>query len=252
MTLEARDVCKSYDGKPALWPTSLEFDDRRTTAILGQSGCGKSTLIRMLMGLVWPDSGHVRVDGVKLERRDVLPMRRKMGYVIQEGGLFPHLTARENILLLPRFLGQEAAAERYMDDLIDLTRLPGDVLDRYPTQVSGGQRQRLSLMRALILKPQYLLLDEPLGALDPMIRADLQNDLKEIFKVLGRTVILVTHDLAEAAFLADEIVMMRSGRIVQAGTYAALVNQPSDAYVTRFINSQRLMPMDARNNEVGV
>ena len=245
MTLEVREVSKRYGANTALFPISLAFENKRTTVLLGQSGCGKSTLIRMLMGLVWPDSGRVLVDGETLEPKRVLEMRRRMGYVIQEGGLFPHLSARDNVLLLPRFLNREREAATYLDELVALTKLPGDALDRYPAQLSGGQRQRVSLMRALILKPKYLLLDEPMGALDPMIRADLQADLKNIFKVLGKTVVLVTHDLAEAAFLADEIVMLRNGRIVQSGTFMALTTEPKDEYVARFINSQRLMPAGA-------
>jgi osmoprotectant transport system ATP-binding protein len=167
-------------------------------------------------------------------------LRRRMGYVIQDGGLFPHLTAEGNALLLARHLKQpELESRQRLEELCELTRFPADALGRYPAELSGGQRQRVSLMRALMLKPEALLLDEPLGALDPLVRASLQTDLRDIFRELKQTVVLVTHDLAEAAYLADHIVLLESGRIAQQGTIGDLKERPATPFVTQFLNAQR-------------
>ena len=182
----------------------------------------------------------MRFEGEGVAPYRVVSMRRLMGYVIQEGGLFPHLTARRNVVLMAGYLQWD---RKRIDDkvaeLAELTRFPHDGLDRYPAQLSGGQRQRVSLMRALMLDPHVLLFDEPLAALDPMIRADLQADLKEIFRTLRRTVVIVTHDLGEAAFFADRVVLLRDGLIVQQGIIDDLLNAPADPFVTRFVNAQR-------------
>jgi len=160
--------------------------------------------------------------------------------VIQEGGLFPHLTARRNVLLMARHLGRnESETRARLSELCGLTRFPENLLDRYPLELSGGQRQRVSLMRALMLSPELLLLDEPLGALDPLVRAALQKDLKEIFARLQQTALLVTHDLAEAAYLGDQIVLMNEGRIVQQGSIVDLRERPASNFVSEFINAQR-------------
>jgi osmoprotectant transport system ATP-binding protein len=233
-------VTKAYAGRPALRPTSLHIPTGRTTVLIGPSGCGKSTLLRLLLGLIEPDAGVVTFEERRLTRANVRDLRRRMGYVIQDGGLFPHLTARGNITLMARHLGwdRQRAADR-VAVLADLTRFPLDGLDRYPHQLSGGQRQRVGLMRALMLDPDALLLDEPLAALDPLVRAELQQDLRAIFRSLGKTVVLVTHDLAEAGFFADRIVLMRDGAVVQDGTLADLWHRPADEFVTRFIQAQR-------------
>jgi osmoprotectant transport system ATP-binding protein len=239
--IRLEDVSKSYHGKLALHPLTLDIPRGRTTVLLGPSGCSKSTLIRIIIGLVSPDSGRVLIDGVPLTRDNVLEVRQRMGYVIQEGGLFPHLTAYDNAALMPRYLGwsEERIAAR-IEELIALTQLPSDAMQRYPLQLSGGQRQRVSLVRALVLDPDVLLLDEPLGALDPLIRADLQQDLRKIFALVHKTVVLVTHDIGEAAYLADTVVMLKDGRIIQQGALADLAEQPADPFVTRFIAAQRI------------
>lgn len=233
-------VSKSYGSVIAVDGVSLEIASGRTTALIGPSGCGKSTLLRLLLGLVTPDSGTVRFDGSILDGEVVTSVRQRAGYVIQQGGLFPHLTARQNVCLMAnhlRWTRQRIAAR--VDELAALTHLPMDRLDRFPAELSGGQNQRVGLMRALMLDPQVLLLDEPLGALDPMIRFELQTELRELFAALGRTVVMVTHDLAEAAYLADTIVLMRRGRVVQDGTLGAMLEAPADEFVTRFIRAQR-------------
>ena len=190
--------------------------------------------------MIEPDTGELQFNGDKLRSDRIDIVRRKIGYVIQEGGLFPHLTARGNVLLMARHLGRdENEMQRRLAELSALTRLPETLLDRYPLELSGGQRQRVSLMRALMLSPELLLLDEPLGALDPLVRAALQKDLKEIFSRLQQTTFLVTHDLAEAAYLGDEIVLMNEGRIVQRGSIVDLRENPATDFVSEFINAQR-------------
>ena len=243
--LQLLNVAKTFGDMLAVHPTDLTVEAGRTTALLGPSGCGKSTLLRMIIGLIAPDRGSVVFNGAEITPGNVLEVRRKMGYVIQDGGLFPHLTAENNVTLVARFLQWPAKriASR-LEELRELTHFPADGLARYPLQLSGGQRQRVSLMRALLLDPVLLLLDEPLGALDPMIRADLQSDLRQIFRTLGKTVVLVTHDMGEAAFLADRIVLMRAGQIVQQGRFAELLHSPAEPYVTQFINAQR-SPLDS-------
>ncbi|MDP6952601.1 MAG: ATP-binding cassette domain-containing protein, partial [Alphaproteobacteria bacterium] len=168
--------------------------------------------------------------------------RRRMGYVVQGGGLFPHLTAHGNVALMARQLGwSRQRIDARLAALAELVRLPGEILSRYPAQLSGGQRQRVALMRALMLDPDVLLLDEPLGALDPMVRHDLQTDLRAIFRSLAKTVVLVTHDLGEAAYFGDRIVLLRDGEVVQSGTADDLVSRPAEPFVEAFVAAQRSM-----------
>jgi osmoprotectant transport system ATP-binding protein len=238
--LELQGVSKSYDGRQVLRPTDLTIPSGRTTVLIGPSGCGKSTLLRLMIGLIRPDAGLVRFNGTEVRPDNVLELRRRMGYVVQDGGLFAHLTARGNIALQARYLGWDGRRiEARLAELTELTRFPADGLDRYPVQLSGGQRQRVGLMRALMLDPDVLLLDEPLGALDPLVRSELQDDLRRVFRTLGKTVVLVTHDLGEAGFFGDPIVLLRDGQIVQQATLAELVQAPADPFVTEFVNAQR-------------
>ncbi len=233
-------VCKSFGSVIALDDFDLCIETGRTTALIGPSGAGKSSVLRMLVGLDWPDSGEVRFDGESLQRSRLLKQRRRIGYVIQEGGLFPHLSAAANIGLLPRTLGWsvQRIAER-VEVLAAMCRLPVDALQRYPAELSGGQRQRVGLIRALMLDPQVLLLDEPLGALDPIIRNELQAQMRELFVDLRKTVVLVTHDVAEAAYLADTLVLLRGGKIVQQGSARQLHAEPAERFVTTFMTAQR-------------
>jgi len=238
--LELKGVTKRFAQAPAVQPTDLTIPAGRTTVLLGPSGCGKSTLLRLMIGLIRPDAGTVRINGAELTAHNALALRQRIGYVIQEGGLFPHLTAEGNIALMARHLGwQEDAVARRVGELAELTQFPLDGLRRYPAELSGGQRQRVALMRALVLDPDVILLDEPLGALDPMIRAELQADLRAIFRRLGKTVVMVTHDIGEAGFFGDQVVLLRDGRIVQQGTLRELVASPAEPFVTQFINAQR-------------
>jgi osmoprotectant transport system ATP-binding protein len=238
--VELVEVSKRYTDASALYPTNLSVARGKTTVLIGPSGCGKSTLLRLIIGLVEPDSGAITFDGSRITLANVDILRRRIGYVIQEGGLFPHLTARANVLLMARYLRKSQSEMRTrLTELCELTRFSGNLLQRYPLELSGGQRQRVSLMRALMLSPELLLLDEPLGALDPLVRAALQKDLKEIFARLQQTVLFVTHDLAEAIYFGDEIVLMNEGRIVQHGSIADLREKPASPFVSEFITAQR-------------
>jgi len=242
--VQLQGVSKRFDGAAALAPTDLEIPSARTTVLIGPSGCGKTTLLRLMIGLLAPDSGRVvfgrEGKDTVLTRDNVRALRVRMGYVVQDGGLFPHLNARDNVSLMARQLGwtRERIASR-MNELAELVRLPPPLLDRHPAEMSGGQRQRVGLMRALMLDPELLLLDEPMGALDPLVRAELQDDLVAIFAHVGTSVVLVTHDLAEAALFGHTLVLLQEGRIVQRGTLEDLLERPADPFVTRFVRAQR-------------
>lgn len=235
------NVSKSFGSLQVLKPTTVDFRTGESTVLIGPSGCGKSTLLRILVGLLAADSGTILFDGTPLTSANIQQQRQRMGYVIQDGGLFPHLTARQNVGLLATHLGwgQDKVSKR-IEELADLTRLPRVALDRYPTQISGGQRQRVGIMRALMLDPAVMLLDEPMGALDPLVRFDLQEDLRKIFRTLGKTSVMVTHDMGEAAFFGDRVMMLGEGEVVQEGRLEELIQNPANEYVARFINAQRI------------
>ena len=243
--IDVREVSKSFGPNRVLDRVSVAIPAGQTTVLLGPSGGGKSTLLRVMNGLVRPDAGQVRFDGRPLTPENSRSARHRMGYVVQDGGLFPHLTAAANVSLLARHLGWNRDRIRgRLTDLADLARLPVELLDRYPAELSGGQRQRVGLMRALMLDPAVLLMDEPLGALDPITRALLQGDLRDIFRGLQKTVVLVTHDLAEAAYFADDVVLLANGRIEQRGSMRDLVRSPATDFVTEFVRAQQA-PLDA-------
>jgi osmoprotectant transport system ATP-binding protein len=233
-------VWKEYEGTTALAGVDLEVPAGETTVLIGPSGCGKSTLLRLATGLIRPDRGRVWFEGRILEPEHLRPARLRMGYMIQDGGLFPHLTVRQNAALMAGELGwSDARCTERLAALTEIVQLPAPLLDRFPIELSGGQRQRVAMMRALMLDPDLLLLDEPLGALDPMIRFELQRELKAIFERLGKTVLLVTHDLAEAAFFGHRLVLLRGGQIVQQGAPLDLIARPATAFVTQFVAAQR-------------
>ena len=233
-------VSKHYADAQALAPTDLQIPAGETLVLIGPSGCGKSTLLRLIAGLIQPDSGTITLEGKVLSPENILATRQRMGYVIQEGGLFPHLTVRDNVIVMARYLRRDSNwIEVRLTELAELVRLPLELMQRFPAELSGGQRQRVSLMRALMLDPDLLLLDEPLGALDPMIRYELQQELKAIFAQLGKTVVMVTHDIAEAAFFGQTLVLMREGCIVQTGPFKELAQKPVEPFVEQFINAQR-------------
>jgi osmoprotectant transport system ATP-binding protein len=242
---ELAAAVKRHGGNVVLGPIDLAVATGRTLAIVGPSGSGKSTVLKLFLGLEQPDAGEVRFGGTPVAAQDALALRRRVGYVVQGGGLFPHLTAAGNAALVARWMRwDEARIARRLAELADLARLSHDLLARYPAQLSGGQAQRVALVRALMLDPEALLLDEPLGALDPITRAELQGDLKDAFERLGKTAVLVTHDLGEAAFLGHRVALLRDGRVAQEGTVEDLVRRPADAFVARFVRAQR-SPLDA-------
>jgi osmoprotectant transport system ATP-binding protein len=239
--IELLNVSKTYKGNTALKPLSMRFNSFKTVVLIGPSGCGKSTLLRIVNGLIAPTTGQVEFDGEVFTAQNALALRRRMGYVTQDGGLFPHLTIAQNVTLLSRHLKQaQEQIQARLQELCELTQFPLERLNSYPLEISGGQAQRASLIRALMLDPYILLLDEPLGALDPMVRASLQHDLKEIFDRLNKTVIFVTHDMGEAAYLSDHIVLLKGGAVVQEGTYHDFKSNPKEQFVTDFISAQRI------------
>jgi osmoprotectant transport system ATP-binding protein len=238
--IQLENVTKTFDTTVAVDGVSTIFEDGRTHVLLGSSGCGKSTLLRLILGLISPSSGIVRVDGRVMEPSTRRCLLEKMGYVVQEGGLFPHLTASRNVSLAAEARGwSEARIRARVAELAELVGFDDGILRLFPTELSGGQRQRVSLMRSLMLDPPILLLDEPLGSLDPIVRADLQGQLREIFTPMGKTVVLVTHDIREAAVFGHAITLMTAGRIVQRGSFADLARRPANPFVTTFLNAQK-------------
>jgi osmoprotectant transport system ATP-binding protein len=238
--LELANISKHYGKVQTLAHCELRVPAGKTVALIRPSGCGKSTLLRLIAGLIEADSGTIVFAGEMLTQDNILQARHRMGYVIQEGGLFPHLSVRDNVVIMARHLRRDPdwIAGR-VSELAQLVRLPLELMTRYPAELSGGQRQRVSLMRALMLDPELLLLDEPLGALDPMIRYELQQELKAIFRQLGKSVVMVTHDIAEAAYFGHSLVLMRNGRIVQHGSFKDLARSPAEPFVEQFITAQR-------------
>jgi len=241
-----KDDSASHDSRRqalAIDAVSLGFARGETAVLIGSSGSGKSTVLRLLLGLEWPDAGEVRCAGMPLRRDRLLELRQQTGYVIQDGGLFPHLSVLGNLALLPRHLGWAPARVRdRAAELAALAHLDASLFQRFPAELSGGQRQRVALMRALMLDPPTLLLDEPLGALDPLVRHGLQEELHDIFQRLGKTVILVTHDLAEAAYFSRRLILMRAGRVVQDGSLDAFRRTPADGFVSEFLAAHRNLP----------
>ena len=236
-----RDVSKRFGERIALDGVSIEVLPGAVHVLLGSSGSGKSTVLRVILGLVKPDRGEVTVDGIVVTDSTRAELVRRMGYVVQDGGLYPHLTAFGNVALPAEVHGWSLARIRARAaELGAMVGLDEESLRLYPRELSGGQRQRVGLMRALVLDPPLLLLDEPLGALDPIVRAELQGQLGRLFLALGKTVVLVTHDIREAALLGSAITLMTEGRVVQQGAFADLVERPATPFVTQFMTAQTL------------
>jgi osmoprotectant transport system ATP-binding protein len=236
-----KQVTATYGQLPVLREVDLALAPRQTHVILGPSGCGKSTLLRCLTGILIPKHGTVLVMGRPVEPASAPSQRtanQAMGLVLQDGGLFPHLTGRANMTLpaeLNRWSGDRIEAR--LAELEGLVGLSKTLRDRYPRALSGGQRQRVALIRALFLDPPLLLLDEPFSALDPLSRTELQHELKAIVAVLGKTVVLVTHDIPEALFLADTITLLDDGRVAQHGSGPDLIRHPASAWASSFMQA---------------
>jgi osmoprotectant transport system ATP-binding protein len=238
-----RNVSKSYDGgqRFAVRDVTLRIEAGEWVALLGASGSGKTTTLKLVNRLLEPTSGSVEVAGQDVARVDPAVLRRGIGYVFQGVGLFPHLSVAENVAVVPELLGwPEADIRARVDELLRLVRLaPDEYRARRPRELSGGQRQRVGFARALAARPQVLLLDEPFGALDPVTRDDLRVDVRTLQRALGVTTLLVTHDMAEALLMADRIVVMDAGRVLQIGTPRELVTRPADDTVARLLAAPR-------------
>ena len=236
-----REITKRFGATIALDAVSLEVQPATTHVLLGSSGSGKSTVLRLILGLAAPDDGLVLVDGTPVDASTRDRLVARMGYVVQDGGLYPHLSAFDNVALAAEAVAwpRTRIASR-VAELADLTGLDAAMLRRYPRELSGGQRQRVGLMRALALDPPILLFDEPLGALDPIVRAELQEQLGRLFAELGKTVVLVTHDVREAARLGHTITLLTAGRVVQQGTFTDLAERPATPFVTQVLTAQTL------------
>jgi len=239
--IEFHDVNKTFAGEPAVSDLNLIFAEGAFTVLIGTSGSGKSTTLKMINRLVEHDSGLIRFAGEEIRSLPVLELRRRMGYAIQSIGLFPHWTVAHNIATVPQLQkwSQQKINDR-VDELMALLGLEPGLRERYPHQLSGGQQQRVGVARALAANPEVLLMDEPFGALDPVTRGALQLEMTRIHRILGRTIILVTHDIDEALRLADHLVLMDHGRVVQQGTPLKLLTQPANAFVREFFGRSEL------------
>jgi osmoprotectant transport system ATP-binding protein len=236
-----RGVSKSFDGRTlAVDGATLQAAAGEFLAVVGESGSGKSTLLRMLNRLVEPDSGEVLIEGAPVREGPPHQLRRRIGYVFQGVGLFPHLSVAENIAVTPRLLGWPASrmAAR-VDELLDLVRLPRETASRRPAALSGGQRQRVGLARALAAEPKIVLLDEAFGALDPITREALGRDYRALHERLGLTTVMITHDVLEAVLLADRIAVMQSGRLLAQGAPAELMDEAAPPYVRELMATPR-------------
>ena len=241
--IEFLNVSKAYAGSQGQAALGLSLTARPSEflVLIGPSGSGKTTTLNMLNRLVEPDGGEIRIEGRNILEGDPVSLRRGIGYVFQEAGLFPHMTVAENIAVTPRLLGwDQARIGARVRELLEMVRLaPEQFQDRYPQALSGGQRQRVALARALAARPQILLLDEPFGALDPVTREAVAEDVKHIHQRLGLTTLMVTHDMTEALLLADRIAVMKDGRVVQTASPRELVAHPADEFVAQLIETPR-------------
>ena len=241
--IELKDVSKSWDGGKTFAVKDISFvvEEGTVLALLGGSGSGKSTTVKMINRLIEPTSGHILVNGDDVTTQDAVQLRRRIGYVFQAIGLFPHRTVAENVAMVPRLLGQNPADFNHrIDELLELVHLPASEYgDRYPDQLSGGQRQRVGFARALAGDAKVMLLDEPFGALDPVTRDSLQTEFKSIQQELSLTAVVVTHDMAEALLLADHIAVMNEGDIIRHGTPRELLRDPGNEYVAQLLQTPR-------------
>ena len=236
-------VTKTFDGSrgPAVHELSLDVGEGETVVLVGPSGCGKTTTMKMINRLVEPTSGSITVDGSDVMRQDPVRLRRRIGYVIQSIGLMPHRTIKQNIAMVPRLEGwDDARTERRVEELLEIFDLDRDMLDRYPSELSGGQRQRVGVARALAVDPPVMLMDEPFGAVDPIVRARLQDQFLDIQARLRKTIVFVTHDIDEAIKMADRIAILNKGGVLeQFDSPEAILRDPANDFVKRFVGVER-------------
>lgn len=240
--IEFKNVTKLYpNGKKAVDNISLSFETGEFIVFIGTSGSGKTTSMRMINRMIEPTEGEILINGQNIQKKNAVKLRRKIGYVIQQIGLMPHMTIYENIVLVPKLLGWPEDKQRQTaEDLIKRVDLPLEYLDRYPSELSGGQQQRIGVIRALAADQDIILMDEPFGALDPITRDALQELVKHLQKEMGKTVVFVTHDMDEALKLADRIAIMQDGKVVQFDTPDNILANPANEFVEDFIGEERL------------
>ena len=240
--IEFRSVSKTFpDGTTAVDEFSLVIPSRKTTVFVGSSGCGKTTLLRMINRMVDPSSGTIEIDGVNVLERDPVELRRSIGYVMQSGGLLPHFTVQDNIATVPVLQGvKKKEAREQAHKLMTTVGLDVALATRYPSQLSGGQQQRVGVARALAVDPNILLMDEPFGAVDPIVRSELQQETIRLQRSLDKTVVFVTHDIDEAFLLGDQVVILEKGaHIAQVGSPTEIMEKPASQFVVDFIGVER-------------
>lgn len=239
--IQFETISKTYKTGPVLSNVSFAIDRGSLVAIIGESGCGKTTLLKMINRLIKPTQGVIRIDGEDIQIQDEVSLRRNIGYVIQQTGLFPHMTIRENIELISKLQKQDPAkiAEN-TKRLMQMVGLDEEYLDRYPTELSGGQQQRVGVARAFATDPDIILMDEPFSALDPMTRSDLQDELAQLQEKYKKTIVFVTHDMDEAIKIADKICILRDGQILQYDTPENILKNPIDEFVSKFVGKNRI------------
>lgn len=240
--IQFNSITKSFKTKQVLTDINFEVDEGSLVTIIGESGCGKTTLLKMVNRLIKPTRGTIRIDGEDIQKINEVELRRNIGYVIQQTGLFPHMTVRENIELIPRL--QKMSRDALEENTQKLMQMVGldceEFLERYPTELSGGQQQRVGVARAFATDPDVILMDEPFSALDPLTRSDLQDQLMELQSKLRKTIIFVTHDMDEAVKIADQICIMRNGTILQYDTPENILKNPQDEFVSNFVGKNRI------------
>lgn len=236
-------VTKVYEGnKKAVDNMNLEVNKGEFVVLIGPSGCGKTTTMKMINRLIEPTEGTILFEGENIMEKNPVELRRSVGYVIQQIALFPHMTIRQNIALVPKLLKWPDSKKRARaEELLELVNMDESYLNRYPHELSGGQQQRIGVLRALAADPPLILMDEPFGALDPITRDSLQEEFKSLQQRLEKTIVFVTHDMDEAIKLADKIVIMRQGKIVQIGSPEEILRDPADEFVEEFIGKDRLI-----------
>ena len=240
--IQFNKVSKNYKEKKILQDVSLTIEDNAITCLIGESGCGKTTTLKMINRLIEPTVGTITIDGEDIKKKNVIELRRSMGYVIQQTGLFPHMTIRENIELISRLEKKDPKiiAQRTLEMMEMIGLKAEDYLDRYPSELSGGQQQRIGIARAFATDPKIILMDEPFSALDPMTRINLQDELIRLQEKLHKTIVFVTHDMDEAIKLSDKIAIMDNGKVIQFDTPEMILKHPKNDFVRNFVGKKRI------------